>query len=90
MAMAFDLARTLADDLVQAAARTANDEYALIDTETEEYDGGWVFFYNTKEFLETGDYTRALAGNGPIYVDKFGRVHRLPTAIPWQEAIKSV
>ncbi|TDF37641.1 hypothetical protein EYS14_15125 [Alteromonadaceae bacterium M269] len=31
---------------------------------------GWVFFYNTKKFQETGDFRDMIAGNAPIIVDK--------------------
>jgi len=35
----------------------------------------WVFFYNSKEYIETGDYRSALLGAGPVVVYKAdGRV----------------
>lgn len=40
------------------------DEHTI----TKEY--GWVFFYNSRKFLETGDLNEALGGNAPIIVDK--------------------
>jgi len=31
---------------------------------------GWVFFYNSKKFLETRDNRDRIAGNAPIIVDR--------------------
>jgi hypothetical protein len=43
----------------------------------------WVFFYNSRAYLEDGDENEVLAGNGPIVVEKAtGRVHQLVTAYP--------
>lgn len=44
---------------------------------------GWVFFYNSRRFLEHGEALHALGGNGPIVVESVtGRVSRLGTAHP--------
>ena len=51
---------------------------------------GWLFFYNQKEYIETRDFSFALAGNGPIFVDRNGVLRTLPTFIRWEEAIKSL
>ena len=37
---------------------------------TEEYDFGWVFYYDSARFIETGDSREALAGNAPLIIDK--------------------
>ena len=37
--------------------------------EVEEYDFGWVYFYNSKEFVETGNFDSSLVGNAPVIVD---------------------
>ena len=42
----------------------------LVLTEPREESFGWVFFYNSKEFLDTSDLSKAVAGNAPIIVDK--------------------
>ena len=43
---------------------------ALVDEETIERPLCWVFFYNSKQFLETGIFEHRLAGNGPVIVNK--------------------
>ncbi len=51
---------------------TSDDPFVVVDTDTIERPFGWVFFYNSKKFLETGEFTFRLAGNGPVIVDKHG------------------
>lgn len=48
---------------------------------------GWVFFYQTRTFLETGDQDYLLAGNGPVVVKHDGTVHTLGSARPPEEEI---
>jgi len=63
----------------------SSDEFPLelILEDTIEDDFGWVFFYNSKEYLDTGNILFMLAGNAPIIVDKFdGSVHETGTAEP--------
>ena len=36
---------------------------------------GWLFTYNSKSFVETGDPDEALLGNAPIIVDHSGGIH---------------
>lgn len=40
--------------------------------EPDELPGHWVFFYQGRRYLEDGDITHALAGNGPIVIPKDG------------------
>ncbi len=55
----------------------------LIEDETIEESFGWVFFYNSKNFLETGDWSYALIGNAPIIVNKItGIVTETGTSYP--------
>jgi Immunity protein 35 len=47
-----------------------NDPFVIVDSDTIERQFGWVFFYNSKKFLETREFSYRLAGNGPIIVNK--------------------
>lgn len=42
----------------------------VVDEQTIEKEWGWVFFYNSINFLESGDSIDALAGNAPYIVNK--------------------
>jgi len=46
-------------------------QYALVEKHTIERPFGWVFFYNSKEFVETGIGRYRVYGNGPIIVNRF-------------------
>jgi Immunity protein 35 len=39
---------------------------------------GWIFCYQSKRYLETGDIHHRLAGNVPIVVEHDGSLHLLP------------
>lgn len=45
--------------------------FALVLSETTERPFGWVFYFDSKRFLETRHFSARLAGNGPIIVNKF-------------------
>ncbi|WP_324726109.1 YrhB domain-containing protein [Actomonas aquatica] len=47
----------------------SDDEPAIVDEATKEEYFGWVFFYNSRRYLETKKISFALAGNGPVVVD---------------------
>lgn len=52
-------------------------------TKTQEETFGWVFFYQSKDYMETGNLSSMLAGNAPFIVDQeTGEVHILGTAYP--------
>jgi hypothetical protein len=50
---------------------------------------GWVFYYNSKVYLETGTLSSRLVGNAPFIVDiEDGLVHVLGTAYPVETYIR--
>ena len=56
--------------------RSSDDLVDIIDEQTIEETFGWVFFYESKKFLETGEEKWMLAGNSPLIVDQDdGSVH---------------
>ncbi len=68
---------------------TADNPFAIVDAHTIEKPFGWVFFYNSKKFLETGQFSDSLAGNGPIIVNKNDATIELcGTAQPVSELIE--
>jgi hypothetical protein len=42
----------------------------LVIVRVDEYDFGWVYFYDSSAHIETGDVAETLAGNAPLIVDK--------------------
>ncbi|WP_321818698.1 MULTISPECIES: YrhB domain-containing protein [unclassified Paraburkholderia] len=64
-------------------------KYVVMDDKTIEKSYGWVFIFNSKKYLETGNMLYALGGNGPIVVEKeTGKIHQLGTALSLQNSIK--
>ena len=61
----------------------------LVVTKTTEYEFGWVFAYNTREYIETNNISHALAGNAPLIVDKDdGQIYVTGTAPPFEQYIE--
>jgi hypothetical protein len=73
----------IATDEVHSLASDADDEFLVQEDLTQETGFGWIFFYQSKHFLESQDHRFALAGNAPLLVDKrTERVVALGTAYP--------
>ena len=47
-----------------------NKDYELIIDLWMEKPYGWIFEYQTKEYIETGNVSAAVAGNAPILFEK--------------------
>jgi len=42
----------------------------LVISELAEFPTSWVAVYNTRRFVETGSFRYALAGNGPVIINR--------------------
>ena len=50
---------------------------------------GWFFCFQSREYLETGEFSSQLAGNSPFIVDKdTGEIHELGTAYPIEKYLQ--
>ena len=47
-----------------------DDEPVIVDEDTIEEDFGWVFFYESRIYVETQIFSYCLAGNAPIMVNR--------------------
>lgn len=64
------------------------EEVILLTSETVREKTFWVFFYNTRAFIETKSLSHALVGNCPIVISAHdGSMRELGTATPWEEQI---
>ena len=69
------------DDMIQVA---------ILDDHTITQDFGWVFFYESIKFLNSGDSTHALVGNAPIIVSRRdGQLYETGTAEPIEAYIEN-
>jgi hypothetical protein len=46
------------------------DDHTLVIVAEQEYDFGWVFKWNSKKYVETGDVLEAILDNEPLIVDR--------------------
>jgi len=58
-------------------------EMVILEEETIEKEYGWIFFYQSKKFMESGNISDALAGNAPYIFNKHsGEIIVTGTAYP--------
>ncbi|MDA8523442.1 YrhB domain-containing protein [Acidovorax sp. NCPPB 4044] len=77
----------IAENYVQHLAEVANDDFQIILEDTKEVEKGWLFFFNTSEFIKSGNQLYALAGNGPFLVRRNADVCQLPSSPDWKEVL---
>jgi Immunity protein 35 len=80
-------AREIAEDYVRREIEPRiRVELAL--SELSEYSTCWVAVYNTRRFLETGSNRDALAGNGPLIINRrTGVLREGRSALPVEEQL---
>ena len=78
----FTEAKEIAGRHIAASWEVDDDEPFLLDDLLIEKRYGWVFFYVSRKYFETGDFRFEILGNGPILVEKetgeiiqFGTAH---------------
>ena len=81
--MDVDAAREVANGLLTRLSSELGDALELLPEETKAVHSGWVFFYNSADYVRTGNAVDALAGNGPIFVSRDGCVRLLDSADDW-------
>ena len=84
------LSRAQAQKLAEAElARLPSDcEVAVLEAETLTFELGWVFFYQSTEYLQTRNPCSRLAGNAPLIVNgQTGEISFAGTANPLQQYI---
>lgn len=85
--MVTQMTQSEAEEIVQQYLRSQErggaPDLVLLKDGTMEREFGWVFFYQSKRYLETGNFSDILAGNAPLVVTKSdGRLHETGTAHP--------
>lgn len=87
--MTRDEATALAWTYVRSREAETGCDLVLLDSRTIEKSFGWVFFYDSKEHAENGDFRYALAGNAPVVVTRAdGVIHETGTALPLEKYLE--
>lgn len=67
-----DQARGLIRECIATAEKDGEYELVIDDDAAQEHDFGWLFFVNSREFIESRDPMFMLVGAGPIFVERDG------------------
>lgn len=84
-----DEAQAIALQYISKLEEDVEEPLELLESETLVKHFGWVFFYNSKAYVDTGLFKHQLAGNAPFIVDTNGSIHQLGTAQSIEESIAS-
>lgn len=81
------------DDIVALARehiskKENSEQFELLLDKTKKYEFGWVFFYASKRFVETGNSDYSIPGIGPFAVATDGSVTDLSSSVSPEEAIE--
>jgi hypothetical protein len=81
--MIYEEARKKVKLHIQELSIDEDHTLVVIEEMTIEKDFGWVFFYNSKKYLETQSFSDMIVGNAPILISrKDGAMHETGTAEP--------
>ena len=84
-------ARATVEEYLAALSTRTNIDLAVDEAATRSEPWCWIFFYTSRAHLETGSFRHALAGNGPLVVERdTGRLHELGTARPVDEQLEEL
>lgn len=82
-------ARVIAERHIRALDKYGQYDLVIVAEETITRPYGWIYFYATREFIETGNILHALGGNGPVVVEsQSGRATSLPSNQSVEESIR--
>src|SRR5262245_58815365 len=65
-----DEAETTALEYLDASPAGRRHALVIERARTREEPFGWVFFYNSRRFIDSGDPQHSLGGNAPLIVDR--------------------
>jgi hypothetical protein len=84
-----DTARQAVLKHLKAKYPIADDDLVILDDRTRATDYGWVFFFNSRRFIETRNVLYALGGNGPVVFERdTAAIIELPSHSPPDEALR--
>jgi Immunity protein 35 len=88
--MNFSQATIMAKEVVLSFSKDVGIDLMISEDQTIEGELGWMFFYNTADFIRYGRVSDALAGNGPIIVFRDGRVEEISSFVSIEDACKFI
>ena len=83
-------AQRLVEEEINRSYTVQGDRLIVLEEETIEKEYGWIFFYTSRQFIETGDLNYLVAGNAPIVVNRrTGNLTWLGTAEPLDNYVRN-
>jgi hypothetical protein len=76
--------------IVSSIREEFGEDVDLVDEQTIKKAYGWIVFYNTRDFIETGDPMVGLMSNAPLLCLWDGRMWPLAMHCTVQEAIRGL
>jgi hypothetical protein len=70
-------AKSLALESIARTTERSHQDLRVIDELTQCRRLGWIFFYESRAYLETGDTAQAIGRTGPVVITHRGDVHHL-------------
>lgn len=71
---------------IAAQSEVSGEEFVVVNDRTLERPYGWIFFYETRAYVDTGDELARAVGNAPLLVEKeTGKVHVAGSERPIEE-----
>ena len=82
-------ARTIAQEELKSIPVIGDDGgLTIVDSATIEKPYVWIFFYNSKRYIETGNIKDALGGNAPLFISKLnGHIFTFSTGLSIEKMI---
>jgi hypothetical protein len=81
-------AQQLALDRLAEYERKGGPALTLVGDLTRELPYGWVFFYQSRSYVQTGDLREMLAGNAPLLVTRAGELYETWTSHPLESYLR--
>jgi Immunity protein 35 len=83
-------AQAIAESEFRREVDLEDNQLVILPESTIERPFGWVFFYNSRRFVETGELSSQFAGNAPLIVNRYtGAVVNTGTAYPPEHYISA-
>ena len=85
----FETAKKIVEEQINLSYNADGDELVVLEEETIQKEYGWIFFYTSRRFIETGDFNHMVVGNAPIIVNRRTRsLTWLGTAEPLENYVR--
>lgn len=79
-----------AREIFERTVLASNSDCALVEGATREFPSCFVFFYQGKKFVETGDLAEMFVGHGPVLISRVdGRVFETGSRFPMCHYVKA-